>query len=74
VGILYAVGNTISNIGGILAPMVAGWLLGGHEDEDYKHASKEQWQHVFCLSAAICGAAVLVWSVFMQGRPVQALN
>ena len=67
---LYPVGNTIANISGILAPIVAGLVLG----DDTSKAGKAEWQRVFFITGGMYAGALVLWAAFMRGKPVQALN
>ena len=69
-GQMYGVGNSLANVAGIVTPIVTGYILGG----DGATAGAEQWQLVFQISAGFYLAASAVWLLFMEGRPVAALN
>lgn len=68
-GQLYGVSNTLSNISGIIAPIVAGALLG-----DVKPAPAENWRNIFYLAAIVYVVAAVVWVTAMKAKPVQAVN
>lgn len=68
-GQLFGVSNTLSNIAGIIAPIIAGTLLG-----DAKPSPVENWRKVFYLTAIVYAVAAMVWVSAMQAKPVQAVN
>lgn len=60
--ILYGIDNTVANISGVVAPAVAGWILGDHP-------TPSAWKDVFAISAAIQAGAGLVWIMWASGEP-----
>ena len=66
-GVFFSVGNTFANIAGILAPIVAGELLGDNP-------GIQEWRHVFYVSASIYVAAIVLWVIGMKGKPLPELN
>jgi MFS family permease len=75
-GIFFSVGNTFANIAGILAPIVAGQLLGDDPDSGTNKTQdrRVEWQHVFYVSTGVYAAAIAVWVVLAKGKPLPELN
>jgi len=63
VGILYAVGNTIGNLSGILSPMVTGMQLGDGP-------TRLQWLHVFSTAAIVNVSASVIYLVCASTKPL----
>lgn len=69
-GQLFGVSNTLSNVAGILAPIVAGDLLGNKVGA----AALRDWRCVFFIAAIVYAVAGLLFVAFMRAKPIQALN
>ena len=79
-GLFFSIGNTIGNISGVIAPIVAGQILqagkssGGGGCGGSSNHSREAWQEIFYIAAALYGASAIIFFLFMPGKPVQKLN
>ncbi|XP_037086169.1 sialin-like, partial [Pollicipes pollicipes] len=61
-GSMMGVSNCVMAIAGIVAPLVTGAIVAGHDD-------LEHWQIVFCLTAGIhCDGAPLVFIIFASAE------
>ena len=80
VGIFFSIGNTIANISGVVAPIVAGMVLSGSsggsggESGHEKHSRDQEWQHLFYITVAVYAASMAFYVVFAKGKPLQELN
>jgi hypothetical protein len=71
----FSLGNTIANLSGVVAPIVAGAVLGDSGGEGTtKQAGHDAWNKLFALNAVIYGAAMVATVLFMKGKPLQELN
>ena len=81
-GYLFSVGNVIANTAGIIAPILAGYILGDAErspgeassDSSESYVPASHWRNVFYVSAGVYFCAGVVWVLFMSGKPVKELN
>eukprot|EP01062_Namystynia_karyoxenos_P015700 TRINITY_DN15715_c0_g1_i1.p1 TRINITY_DN15715_c0_g1~~TRINITY_DN15715_c0_g1_i1.p1 ORF type:complete len:555 (+),score=155.36 TRINITY_DN15715_c0_g1_i1:82-1665(+) len=82
-GQMYSISNTFGNVAGIIAPIIAGDLLGDAHavllapgDDALTPAAPpaSHWRQVFFVTAAIYAVAGLFWVFFMRAQPVPALN
>eukprot|EP01065_Artemidia_motanka_P024953 TRINITY_DN29883_c0_g1_i1.p1 TRINITY_DN29883_c0_g1~~TRINITY_DN29883_c0_g1_i1.p1 ORF type:complete len:512 (+),score=169.61 TRINITY_DN29883_c0_g1_i1:51-1586(+) len=81
-GSMFGISNTIANVAGILAPMIAGDLLGDTHPVYLAPgdgltpvaAPTSHWRHVFFVSAAVYVVAAFIWIVFMRAKPIPELN
>ena len=79
VGVFFSIGNTFANVAGILAPIVAGRILGNACSDSTgacaASSKREAWQHVFFVTAGVYAISASVWiSPLMKGKPLQVLN
>ena len=70
-GVFFSIGNTISNIAGMVSPLVAGRILTSGES----HARRvEEWQEVFYISTAVLLGALMLWAGLCRGKAQASLN
>ncbi|XP_065056227.1 vesicular glutamate transporter 2.1-like isoform X2 [Rhopilema esculentum] len=58
--LLFAISNTFATIPGIVGPLVVGFLTA--------HETREEWQIIFFLSAAVYALGTLVFLIFASGK------
>eukprot|EP00658_Telonema_sp_P-2_P002738 TRINITY_DN11019_c0_g1_i2.p2 TRINITY_DN11019_c0_g1~~TRINITY_DN11019_c0_g1_i2.p2 ORF type:complete len:127 (-),score=21.44 TRINITY_DN11019_c0_g1_i2:150-530(-) len=71
-GEFFSVGNTIGNLAGIIAPLVAGQILDSKGVDG--NSGRSQWRQVFYLSAAVYAVALVMWILWSKAKPYQPLN
>jgi len=69
-GLFFAIGNTIANVAGLLAPIVVGNILGPGNVTHREH----QWNQVFYISSAVLIGALVVFGALAKGKPQSSLN
>ena len=62
-GLLMGVANTVGTLPGIMANLITGRMLGGHD-------GRQRWEHVFGLGVAVYIAGLVVYLRYAQGRPI----
>ncbi len=58
------------SIAGVLAPIVAGHLLG----TEAKGATVGRWRYIFFVTAVLNAIAAVVWVALMRATPVRRVN
>eukprot|EP01083_Nonionella_stella_P176055 614938_1 len=65
--VLYAVGNTISTLPGIISPILSGWILQGENKE-------AQWKLIFYIAFSIFLVGTVCFWIWGTADKVDALN
>ncbi|PRD25141.1 UNVERIFIED_CONTAM: putative transporter [Trichonephila clavipes] len=61
-GTLYGITNTISNINGIIGPMIVGYFT-------HSGATIVNWNYVFYITAATYSTSAIFYNIFASAEP-----
>ncbi|GFY71717.1 putative transporter, partial [Trichonephila inaurata madagascariensis] len=62
IGTLYGITNTISNINGIIGPMIVGYFT-------HSGATIVNWNYVFYITAAMYSTSAIFYNLFASAEP-----